>query len=503
MPTSITLRVIHREKRLWLRTTPGSDYFTPYDRFKSVWFDTAPTAFNESSRIGHGFRSDGTTVIVDAAGESHSINLSDIGVEARRIISKVESSILQWLPHDAAHVFSDFHLTQLSDDLGNQKSIFRQRENAELLQSKQNTIKELLFCSFGDKEEDIYRWLQGNDRLLFLFMASIVITCGIPPRAFQFASFQFDQCYKTGAGRGLFLIDGCLAIGKPVAKQSGKSRQECLWFLPPLLSSSLVFYLGILRPIVINCLTVLRKDVTHQHTLIFCRTVPKTGGSHSWNGEELNCQLKLHTSNLAVALSVGVVRQLYTAFFRQYFPGLCDAGPQEDALVDRQSQHRFYTGKRHYGQVVGNVPQSLGIDLTEARKLGAISQLLHIVFGLAPPNEDWRALLEDSHFLPITRNDLHALCIARLQVLLEYNIMDRGRGPVAALRVRELLRTQPYAALVGFSSHQRATLTSYPAHKTWLDLWRYGARTSPPCDFVWAGWSWPIRQNTSRGLPCG
>lgn len=390
--------------------------------------------------------------MIDAVGESHRINLSKIGEEARRIVSSVEALILQWLPEKAIHIFSRFYdLTKLSDDLGDQRSIFRQPENAKLLQAEQSTVKELLFHSFDDKEEQMHQWLLSNDRLLSLFMASIVLTCGIPPRAFQFASLQFDQCRASGAGRGLFLIDGHLAIGKPVAKQPGKSRQECLWFLPPSLASSLVFYLGILRPIIIDCLVTLRKDVTQQDTHIFCRTIPKMSGSHSWNGDELNQQLRLHTTNLAVALSVAIVRQLYTAFFRQYFPGLCDFGSQEDSLVDRQSQHRFYTGKRHYGQVTGNVPRSLGIDMTEARKLGAMSQLLHIVFGLTPPNAEWRPLLEDANFLPNTRNDQHALDTARLQILVEYHILDRGPGPTAALRARKILDTHPYLTVVCFS----------------------------------------------------
>lgn len=400
-----------------------------------------------------GFRADGTTVMIDAVGESHRIDISKIGEEARRIISLVEASIIQWLPDEAAPVLSDLrsNLANFIDDLGDQRSIFRQPENAELLQEKKALVKNLLFHSFRSKEEEIHVWVENNDRVLSLFMTAIVLTCGIPPRAFQLASLQFDWCRKTGAGRGLFLIDGFLAIGKPVAKQLGQSRQDSLWFLPPSLALSLVFYLGILRPIVVDCLTILRKDVTQQDTLIFCRAIPQMDGSPFWTGSKLNQQLRFHTGNLAVNLSVAILRQLYTAFFRQYFPGLCDPGPQEDSLVDRQSQHRFYTGKRHYGQVIGNVPQSLGIDMTEARKLGTMSRLLHIVFELSPPTEECRPLLEDSHFLPSTKNDRHALDTARLQVLVEYGILHRGRGPPAALRAKDILDTHPYLILVRYS----------------------------------------------------
>lgn len=450
--SDITFRIIHQEKEKWLRTTPGSDYFTPYDRFKSVWHDAAPTAFKESAKIGHGFQPDGTTIIVDAVGKRHQINLVDIGNEARRIVLEAEALIYQCLPEGTRGMFTSFPaLSQLSDDLNDPVSIFRQSGNTTLLEPTINTVGQSLLQSLTS-ENAMHTWLRHNEDLLSLFLVAVALTCGIPPRGFQFASLQFDRCSETGASRGLFLIDGCLAIGKPAAKQSGRSRQEsCLWFLPPALASCLAFYLAVLRPVVIKVRTRVRKEVDHQDTCIFCRSIPRIAGAHSWSGDEISQMVQHHTKNLNINLSIALLRQLYTAFFRQYFPGLCDPGAQEDSLVDRQGQHRFYTGQRHYGQLIGNVPRSLGIDLTEARKLGAMSQLLHIVFGLRPPDEHWRPFLEDAHFLPHAKHARHALDTARLLVLYEYGILSRGTGPPAAIRARKILLAHPYFRLVSSS----------------------------------------------------
>ncbi|KAI5983643.1 hypothetical protein EDD15DRAFT_2376174 [Pisolithus albus] len=441
------LSVIHREKERWLRPTPRHDYFTPYDRFKSVWYDATPTAFKESSKIGHGFQPDGTAIVIDAAGEGHCINLVDIGKEAHRILMEAEALIYECLPEETCSIFSTFQdLSQLSDDLNDPASIFRQRGNAAFL--RPSIVKaEASILQHFNSEEKMLQWLQNNDRLLSLFLTAFALTCSIPPRAFQFASLQYDRCPETGSSRGLFLIDGTLAIGKPAAKQSGRSRQDCLWFLPSTLASSLTFYLAILRPVVVKVLTRLRKEVIHQDTYIFCRTIPRTAGCHSWNGDEITKILQRHTKPLNIHISTALLRQLYTAFFRQYFPGLCGGAALEDSLVDRQGQHRFYTGKQHYGQVIGSIPRSLGIDLTEARKLGAMSQLLHIVFGLRSPDEQWRVLLEDSHFLPSSKHDRHALDTARVLVLCNYGISSGGTGPPAALRAQGVLEAHPYFGL--------------------------------------------------------
>lgn len=433
------------EKEKWLRTVPGHDYFTPYDRFKHVWFQTGPTAYAESASIGHEFHPDGTTTVIDAAGESHRINLADIGQEARRIIIELELLLRRSLPEDCINQFTSFpDLSQFSDDLGNPASIFQQ--NSDLLQPAIIQITRSLLQTSGDNKR-LYSWLGYNDGILSCFLAAVSLTCGIPPRAFQFASLQYARCPQTGSSRGLFLIDGNLAIANPAAKQSGRFRQHCLWFLPPALSSLLLFYLGVLRPVVIEILTYLRKEVVPQTVYIFCQTILKTGRSHFCT-DEIPQMLRKLTKGLKVDISIRLIRQLYTAFFRQYFPDLCSPGPQEDSLVDRQGQHRFYTGQKHYGLIVTNIPRSLGIDLTEAKKMGAISQVLHTVFGLRSCDDRWQPLLQQSHFLPCSKYEAHALDTARVLAISEYSICSAGLGPAAALRARSLLKDCPYAQVV-------------------------------------------------------
>lgn len=370
----------------------------------------------------------------------------DLGQEARRIVIEIEYLLSQSLTEETSHVFASFpDASQLSDDLSDPKSIFRQ--NSSLLQPRITQVAEAVVQSF-ENEEQMLAWLSRNDEILTRLLVAVALTCGVPPRGFQFASLQYDLCPQTGASRGLFLIDGNLAIAKPAAKQTGRYRQDCLWFLPPVLSSSMVFYLGIFRPVVIQVLTLLRKEVIHQDTYIFCRTTPRIGSSYSWTGDEISRMLQHHTKHFKIALSVGLIRQLYTALFRQYFPDLCAAGPQEDALVDRQGQHRNYTGQRHYG-LITNIPRSLGIDLTEARKMGAMSQLLHVIFGLRIADERLRLDLERIHFLPCSKHEAHALDTARVLVVSQYGISSGGVGPRAAIKARTLLKDCPYFHVVG------------------------------------------------------
>lgn len=118
-------------------------------------------------------------------------------------------------------------------------------------------------------------WLELNDKIILLIAAAFGLTCGIPPRGFQFHTMQYDCCQTSGNLRSLFIIEGLPALRNPAAKQSNKSIQEYLWLFPPSLASPFLFYFGVLRPIVIEILLDLQEDISYQETHIFVHTFPK------------------------------------------------------------------------------------------------------------------------------------------------------------------------------------------------------------------------------------
>ena len=286
-----------------------------------------------------------------------------------------------------------------------------------------------------------YDWLQSSDDILSLVVTAFSLTCGIPPREFQFANMQYDHCPTTGSFRNLFIINGLPALGNPTAKQSNKLVQKCLWLFPPSLAPLFLFYLGVLRPITIEVLIFLRQNVAYQETHIFCHTIKK----HCvWNGSDVNGAIQHYMSALPIRLTCKFLRQLHTALFHQYCPGLCKAEGPSDSAVDHQGQHRWYTGNTHYGRIIGSVPKTLGMSMTEARQFATVSQLLQVIYGLCLPDESSKDLLLDAHILPCSKYETHAYLVAQKLVIQHYGILS---GDVAA-SVATVLNNRPYIQLV-------------------------------------------------------
>lgn len=288
----VIIRIIEREKKAFLTPIPRSDYFMPFNRMKNTWFECRPTAFKESRDFGFIFSTDGQTVVVAGRdNQSHRIVIQDIGREAQKVLQKLEQRIEDSLPGKVHHLFHSFCSisSSFSDDLNNNCSVFLQRPNASQLEPIILSVKDG-FCKSlwadpiwtiwdsGTKvlnESAARDWLELNDKIILLIAAAFGLTCGIPPRGFQFHTMQYDCCQTSGNLRSLFIIEGLPALGNPAAKQSNKSIQECLWLFPPSLASPFLFYFGVLRPIVIEILLDLQEDISYQETHIFVYTFPK------------------------------------------------------------------------------------------------------------------------------------------------------------------------------------------------------------------------------------
>lgn len=463
----MSIRIIEREKKAFLTPIPRSDYFTPFDRMKNTWFECRPTAFKESRDFGFIFSTDGQTVVVaDGDNQSHRIVIQDIGREARKVLQKLEQRIEDSLPDEVHHLFHSFCSisSSFSDDLNDNHSIFLQRPNASRLEPIILSVKDA-FCKSlwadpiwtiqdsGTKvlnESAARDWLELNDEIISLITAAFGLTCGIPPRGFQFHTMQYDRCQTSGNLRSLFIIEGLPALGNPAAKQSNKSIQECLWLFPPSLASPFLFYFGVLRPIVIEILLDLQEDISYQETHIFVHTFPKQRRQddlpYFWSGPDISQALQSHTKALPIRLTCNLLRHLHTALFRQFFPGLCEP-ERDDSLVDLQGQHRWYTGNRHYGKIIGSIPLTLGMSMTAARRYASISQLLQVIYQLSPPDESWYDLLSSAHILPTSKNEALAYSAAQTLVIREYGILP-GHVTSSSQSVSNVLQNAPYFHLV-------------------------------------------------------
>ncbi|KAG1848394.1 hypothetical protein C8R48DRAFT_409315 [Suillus tomentosus] len=399
-PGSISVLSILAENSHYVQPLLAShpSFATPYNQIKTAWFHSRSTSFKEKRNYGFFFTEDGTAVMMrDGDDISQSILFADLGVLAKTTIENISDQIVQCLPHGCNDLLRQFRglSSQLVDDLTSPDAIFLQPSNRILMQP----LLDAMLQHLSDPEEPKHhimlspsviseqaarKWLAFDKQILGQILVAFLLTCGIPPLHWQFRSFQFHSDSKTDIPRNLYLLGSELVIGHPAARQLNQVLEEWLWAFPASLAPLILFYLAIIRPSVIHITGLLHYVNDDHRTHIFAHTFPTTRLEFPrvWNGSDVNNLLQIHTSSLPILLSCGLLRNVISAMYDQFFPALSHVGPSDDSMVDRQAQHTRKTGNTHYGRS-DHVPFAFGMTLEQARKCMASSQALHAFYGVS------------------------------------------------------------------------------------------------------------------------
>ncbi|KAI6038751.1 hypothetical protein EDC04DRAFT_2603674 [Pisolithus marmoratus] len=90
-----------------------------------------------------------------------------------------------------------------------------------------------------------------------------------------------EGIFQITNARSFFLLEGLPAIGNPKAKQRNRTFQECLWAIPNALAPTLLYFLGVFKPV---CSDVMHLATIHDpifDTHIFCLAIPLPSTSSS------------------------------------------------------------------------------------------------------------------------------------------------------------------------------------------------------------------------------
>jgi len=440
------LRIL-MENQCFVYPTADFGYTTPYTRFKSVWFIVAPVARSERSDLGFTFDPDGQAINVpDANNVFQPIPFSKLSSLAMDAISCFTNTIQTFLPSRGPNpkLYEKFASHHLTDDLNQQQAVFQQPENKSwldgLVEQAVQGSKVLLL-----KNEQKRALLCREKDILQALATAFLLTCGIPPRPSQVKTLRYDWDEKTGSPRNLFIVFGLVALGNPEAKQLGQTTRECLWALPLSLGTPVMFYLGVIRPVLIRVLSCLKGEISQYSMSIFVHPFP-VKNSLLWDGAMVNSALQKHMPTLPIKFTGTLLRSATTAMLRRHFPSLTNADLSPDSLLDLQSQHRRRTGDTHYGRDF-DIPRSLAMTIDRARGYIAVSQAIQKLYGLGEPNESSRLILSSSHLLASGRHEDIALMEARFQVSSVYlHLAGDGQQLSVQALVGNVLRTAPYIA---------------------------------------------------------
>ncbi|KAG2337877.1 hypothetical protein BDR05DRAFT_952317 [Suillus weaverae] len=402
-------------------------------RLKGIWYATNPAATGESRKFGLVFSEDGQSLTMeDGDHQPQTLPLLQLATCAHTLLTQLDSIILLNIPSRLHTLYHEFDTSLFTDNLLEQKSIFRQAHNARVLVKVMSAASTCILTPDVITDKKAARqWLKRwDDDVMPLITAGFCLTCGVPPHGFQLHSMLFDHCQITDKARNLFIINGLPALGNAVTKQRNKSVQECLWLFPQALARPFLFYLGVIRPITQVLLKDLGYDAMYQDTHIFARALPQHRPERDlpqfWNGSDVNKALQQATTSLPIRLTCTTLRHIITAVFHRHFPELSD-GLAGTSMVDGQAQHTSQTGDTHYGRVY-SIPAALGITHEKAKRYITISQMLQATYGLGAADESWQDIGARFLLFPTCKHHHYAFSVARQTVMHQYGLCGDASG---------------------------------------------------------------------------
>ncbi len=433
------------------------EFDTSYNRMKAVWRICEAQVRQSRSPCAFHFADDGSSVdILDVCSRSHRIPFRLWGSVALNICWQLESAILDLLPDNSAKLYEEFASHPLIDNLG--QSWLAEQQGNDFMIDISHIIQERL--TSGQKQglrttagklcsTDATSWIARDANVLGLLACAIYLTC--PAAPVQSLLTQLQYAGSINGPRNLYVVDGHLTICFPQGRHMKATIPQGLWPLHPDLSRPLVFYITVIRPVVIHllekALLFTKRELSRMESFVFIQLKGrKLNGQYlrTWNRKDFHAALYIHTKESAFHPFVPtcrILRSICIVMFRQLLPDLYYL--DEDSDVDHQGQHQIHISNQHYG---GNaaIPSIMNLSVGVARQIRLFTVVLHTVIGIGPMEESFMPHFIKSYFFQSNRVLDLAFSEARTLVCLWYKL---GGGDTKVL-ASDLLKSEPFYGTV-------------------------------------------------------
>jgi hypothetical protein len=368
--------------------------------------------------------------------------------------------------------FSSFSLQDVEDDPASPQSLFDRTDNLAVFGKYIDAIWNLLIgnpqskstaaarprrngrgsprITYQDAErlspKKIRQFLELTFALQLAHIRAFLFVCGIPPRAWQVALLLFRRLGDIM--RNVRILPNCqVVVSNPEAKQSDLAVFGAFWALPPQLALSLVFYLGVIRPLEIRLLEYLNRGTAEHKAYIFVHM--KEMRNHSCVLRPCDVNQVCRESDLNV--EVRPLRNITIGIIKRHFPHLNRPSRLNQSPLDGQAQHGPWLTITRYAR--DNMPTHLD------EKQLAVSYSLQYLWGIVLPNDLTQFIAGDGS--NARKSSLHALWTAR-------NLVEQSTPGYGMLRQAGVEERKAHAKTLRdekpFLPFLRAPLSVRPFH---------------------------------------
>ncbi|TFY53154.1 hypothetical protein EVJ58_g9609 [Rhodofomes roseus] len=232
--------------------------------------------------------------------------------------------------------------------------------------------------------------------------ASILLTCGNPPRGFQLSEMRYRK--HDGCLRNLYLMRQCAVLCAPRAKGHAGATQPSLWALPHAISDALVTYLGSVRPIIAALLKERKGSPTHildTHIFVTATISHPAFLRSPWECSDINRAMgkTLREFGVPFTLTAALMRQLVPFIVAKHLP--CLAGLEEGratTVFNRMAGHTNQTAAVNYGVNADVVHAAYNLPPVLVQHFFMISRAWQDFLGVEELPAEWQDLRSCTFF---------------------------------------------------------------------------------------------------------
>ncbi|KIK57852.1 hypothetical protein GYMLUDRAFT_86474 [Collybiopsis luxurians FD-317 M1] len=303
---------------------------------------------------------------VPNSGPSHELHLTDFAKNANLELKELRACLENLVPSSLMPLMESFDIRKLRDDPTSPTSLFIRPDNSRYLQpfaeqllahltNPKSGAEERHLMTRGHLNEEKARlYIRDTEKMPKSVVKGLFPILGISPRGFQGSSLSYHS--DGSMARSLKIFDQWVILCNPISKQDSQKQYECFWTVPEDYAWYLLFYLGVLRPVVISLLESSAINdgsaIPELKEYIFVHALGRRE-KHRWEGPDIDRCLKQNF----LGLDANGLRHVTTGIIRHWYPDLARANddiraPTFSSPLDRQGQHSSKVSQMHYARTV-------------------------------------------------------------------------------------------------------------------------------------------------------
>jgi hypothetical protein len=334
--------------------------------------------------------------------DSYAIDLSKWTIAVLTAFQALNKAISSLIPTD--RFILEFAQHPLTDDFSS-PAIFKQAPNAAWMDPLRSQLWDTMLSHFEfSKDGDpslaaLQSWLDKDQSMLAILATLLTLTSGSCPNQTEF-SVLIDSIPSDI--RSIWLLHTGEIVwrnrhGTP-KMIDGKIRPTLFCF-PAFMTSPILFYICILRPIGCKLLSLISRDTQLYSTELFSHYKYVQANNGLWNSVDISNAVLVHTRDIfnTPLTSPRNIRHYIGPFLERLVGDSMDH--TGSCLVDLAAQHTTSTSLRHYGRI-GEFPNLPKLSFHQPEKFLSICQLWHFLLGIGPGRDGLLQIVSKHDLVP-------------------------------------------------------------------------------------------------------